>query len=150
MTRLDKCKLAIERGYTYDPETGLIYNRFGQLVNCIDAYKYIVFGFKYNNKILQLKGHQFAWYCVNKECVEEIDHINSIRNDNRILNLRSVTRQQNQWNRLTAKGYTWHKKTEKYSAQIRINNKTINLGYYNTEEEARNAYLNAKQIYHVI
>ena len=33
MTREEKCKLAIERGYTYNPETGLIYSRFNRIIN---------------------------------------------------------------------------------------------------------------------
>jgi hypothetical protein len=82
--------------------------------------------------------------------VFELDHINGIRNDNRIENLRSVTRQQNQWNRTTAKGYYWDKVKNKWRAELKLNRKKIYLGMFNTEEEARNAYLAAKQIYHVI
>jgi hypothetical protein len=82
--------------------------------------------------------------------VFELDHINGIRNDNRIENLRSVTRSQNQWNRLTAKGYYWDKSKNKYKAHIKFNDKRKFLGLFETEEEARNAYLAAKQIYHVI
>jgi hypothetical protein len=152
MTREEKCKLAIERGFTYNPETGevlyrnekkYIYNHFGYLK---------IYMFLEDKKRIQLKSHQFAWYWVNKECVEEIDHINGIRNDNRICNLRSVTRQQNQWNRKTAKGFykDFYKDRIYYVAQIYINTKHINLGRYKTEQEARNAYLEAKQKYHVI
>ena len=150
MTREERCKLAIERGYTYDPETGFIYSKLGKLVNCIDSHGYIVFGFRYEKKILQLKGHQFCWYWIYKKCVEEIDHINGNRMDNRISNLRGVTKQKNQWNRTTAKGYTWFKINNKWRSQIYLNSKKIHLGSFNTEEEARNAYLAAKEIYHKI
>ena len=73
-----------------------------------------------------------------------------IRDDNRILNLRSVTHQQNQWNRTKAKGYYFFKRDKKWKSKIYLNNKEINLGTYNTEEEARTAYLQAKEIYHKI
>jgi hypothetical protein len=149
MTREEKCKLAIERGFTYDSETGLIYNRFGKIVGR-NHYGYIKIALYLNKKQYNLRAHQFAWYWVNKECVNEIDHINGIRNDNRIENLRSVTRNQNQWNRLTVKGYYFNKVKNKWISRIKLNGKKIYLGSYNTEEEARNAYLAAKQIYHVI
>jgi hypothetical protein len=35
-------------------------------------------------------------------------------------------------------------------AQIKLNNKTICLGSFETEADARDAYLNAKKIYHII
>ena len=146
MTREEKCKLAIERGYTYDPETGLIYNRYGKEVrNKLPNTGYIRI-----EGSVHLLGHHFAWYWVYRECVEEIDHINGLRDDNKIVNLRSVTKSENQWNRLTAKGYTRHKKYNKWQAQIKINNKVIYLGLFTSEQEARNAYLAAKEIYHKI
>lgn len=149
MTREERCKLAIERGYTYDPETGLVYSRLKKQVTHKDKYGYIRISttISYRNNI-SIYAHQFAWYWVNKECVENIDHINCIRDDNRIINLRAVNIQQNSFNRSTSKGY--YKINNKYRSQIQINFKKISLGYFNTEEEARQAYLNAKQIYHVI
>ena len=78
-----------------------------------------------------------------------IDHINCDRGDNNISNLRVVTNQQNQFN-TRAKGYTWHKTNKKWKAQIQINTKRIHLGHFDTEEEARNAYLEAKKKYHII
>lgn len=151
MTREEKCKLAIERGYTYDPETGLVYNKYGKIVNYINNNNgYIYISLTVDRKTKNLASHQFAWYCVHKECVEQLDHINGVKTDNRICNLRAVTNQQNQWNRIKAKGYSWFKRDSKWRAAIKINKKDIYLGCFNTEEEARQAYLNAKEIYHVI
>jgi hypothetical protein len=96
--------------------------------------------------------HRFIWEkrfgsIPNKE---QIDHINGNRLDNRKENLRRVTNQENQWNQTKAKGYRWHKEAKKYQAQIGFNDKVINLGFYDTEEEAAKAYLEAKEIYHKI
>ena len=148
MTREQRCALAIERGFTYDSETGLIYSRFGNHITSKYIDGYIQIKIQINKKVYQIKGHQFAWFLVNKECVNQIDHINGIKDDNRICNLRSVTNQQNCFNRTNAKGYTWNKRHSKWMSKIKVNSKTINLGYYNTEQEARNAYLAAKEIYH--
>jgi hypothetical protein len=148
MTREERCELAIERGFTYNSETGKIYSRFNNEIKFKE--RYIRMKLTLNKKQYFLSAHQFAWYFIYKECVEEIDHINGNRYDNRICNLRSVTRQQNQWNRKTAKGYTWHKNNKKWESAIKVNKKRIYLGSFNTEEEARNAYLQAKEIYHKI
>jgi len=78
-----------------------------------------------------------------------IDHIDRIRSNNKIENLRLVTRQENQWN-LPAKGFHLHKSNNKFRAQIRVSGKRIHLGLFDTEEEARKAYLEAKKELHKI
>lgn len=81
---------------------------------------------------------------------DEIDHYNHNTLDNRKLNLRIVTHQQNQWNRKNSKGYSWSKFAKKYIARICLNNKLIHLGYFHTAETAHTAYLKAKEKYHKI
>tara|TARA_R110000824_G_scaffold143199_1_gene310723 strand:+ start:305 stop:757 length:453 start_codon:yes stop_codon:yes gene_type:complete len=76
----------------------------------------------------------------------EIDHINRIRTDNRIENLRAVTRAQNQYN-VDRKGYYFSKSEQKYRVRLSVNKKRISLGLYETEEEAAKVYLAAKQEY---
>jgi group I intron endonuclease len=51
------------------------------------------------------------------------------------------------WTR-KSKGYYYDKSIGKYRAQIRIEGIKTNLGAYNTAEEARRAYLEAKEVYH--
>jgi hypothetical protein len=82
-----------------------------------------------------------------KQC---IDHRNGQKLNNCVSNLRVVTHQQNHMNRTKSKGYYWNKQHQKFQAQIMLNNKIIYLGLFTTEEDARTAYLAAKQIYHVI
>jgi hypothetical protein len=150
MTREERCKLAIERGFSYDAETGDIFNRYGKKSKPNKSNGYHEICITVNKKSFKIQGHQFAWYYEYRDCVAELDHINGLRHDNRICNLRSVTKQQNQWNRLTAKGYYWNKKLNKWQSKIKVNKKNITLGCFDTEEKARNAYLEAKQKYHVI
>ena len=78
----------------------------------------------------------------------QIDHIDNDKSNNNIENLRIVNNSENQQNKLSTKGYYWNKKKNKYKAQIQVNKKNRHIGYYDTEEEAREAYLNAKEKYH--
>ena len=82
----------------------------------------------------------------------QTDHINSIRTDNRLENLQYITQQQNiqkrkMMNGINVKGYRLTKYGT-YEARITVDNKKISLGTYDTEEEARQTYLNAKLKYH--
>ena len=83
----------------------------------------------------------------------QTDHINSIKTDNRLENLQYITPQQNTQKRKTmngrnVKGYTL--KNGKYVAKITVDYKKFYLGSYDTEEEARQAYTDAKLKYHNI
>jgi len=149
MTREDKILLAIEKGFTYNAEKGIIYGVRGQEIVSTKR-GYIRLQLHKNCKKYELPGHCFAWYVIHKEIVEQIDHINCIRTDNRICNLRVVTKQQNQWNKKGIKGYYFNKNRNKYQAVLKLNNKQIYLGLFNTEKEASDAYLEGKKIYHII
>jgi hypothetical protein len=85
---------------------------------------------------------------INDEKIQ-IDHINRICIDNRVENLRIVTNNQNQLNR-NSKGYYFDKRNNKWKSQIGLDGKQFWLGYYDTEQEARQAYLDAKERLHII
>jgi hypothetical protein len=80
----------------------------------------------------------------------QVDHINGVKRDNRLINLRLVNHQKNHFNQTKAKGYTWNKSKNKWQAQIKLDGKSKTLGYFENEEDAKNAYLEAKKIYHII
>jgi len=76
----------------------------------------------------------------------EIDHINHNIFDNRRQNLRYVTKSQNQWNQ-KSKGYSWDKNKLKWRVSLKVNYKTIHLGYYKDEKDAQIARLNGEKKY---
>jgi hypothetical protein len=140
----------------YDPETGLFkwkvhlkyspryegdlagYNNEGYVKITIDGLSY--------------RAHHLAWFITTGNWPKlEIDHINGDKSDNSISNLRDVTRIVNMHNKGEYKnnktGYTgvhWYPRYEKFAAQIRTNGKCKTLGYFETAEEAHEAYQEAK------
>ena len=96
------------------------------------------------------KAHRLAWLYVYGYMPEgPLDHINNVRIDNRICNLRVVTQQNNILNssvRRTKKsgllkGVSYYKKRpDQFVAQIRIGGKQHKLGIFDSEIEAHEAY----------
>jgi len=115
------------------------------------GYKSYVFGHNKKSYILSrvvYKAHNPEWDITDNSKNNEIDHINVNSLDNRIENLRILKAQHNKWN-TSAKGYYKCKYTNKWRVEIRANGKVIkNIGRFTEEEDARQAYLNAKEIYH--
>ena len=79
---------------------------------------------------------------------KEIDHINSIRSDNRVGNLQYISPSENCLKRTTCngkpiKGYS-QKPNGKFRVRLYINRKQKYLGTYDTEEEAIEIYIQAK------
>jgi hypothetical protein len=92
-------------------------------------------------------AHRLAWLHVTGAWpAGQIDHINGVRDDNRIANLREATNAQNQWNRAHQgsvsgfKGVKWCKIQRKWRAELRKDGRKIHLGRFATAEEAHAAY----------
>ena len=85
----------------------------------------------------------------------EIDHIDGNRLNNRIENLREVTKFQNCWNRGTPKsntsgikGVCWHKKAKAWYVQLQVKKKMKYLGIYDDIELAELVVQEARSLYH--
>ncbi len=145
---------------SYDPETGVFIwagNQFPKLTAKVsgnlrkDGYRRIAIDGK------DYYAHRLAWLYVYGEFPSnQIDHINRIKDDNRIENLRDVTQNLNQWNRKNPRadnqtgylGVTFCKKSGKYAARIAANKSYIHLGTFLNAEDASNAYFEHKKIIH--
>lgn len=85
----------------------------------------------------------------------EVDHINGNRQDNRLENLRSANRSENQCNRgviaSNTSGYlgvSWHKKSKAWCVRVMKNGKTVVQQYFKDLELAGLFATEARSIYH--
>jgi hypothetical protein len=101
--------------------------------------------------------HRLAWFYVFGVWPNgEIDHINGIKTDNRIDNLRDVSKSINMQNMRSPQknnksgflGVSWSKHHGKYQARIGHKGLDVFLGYFNSPEDAHSAYLKAKRKIH--
>lgn len=143
----------------YTPETG----DFVWRVSRGKAIKGATAG-SINNKgyrMICIKGksyqaHRLAWFIKHGIWPShDIDHINRTKADNRISNLREATASTNMQNRLAQsnntsgyRGVHWHKFTQKWEAQIKVEGKLKYIGRFDKKEDAYSAYQNAAYFYH--
>lgn len=145
--------------YRYNPEDGTFTRlvsghgkHAGEIAGTVAANGYCFVMVKGR----QYLAHRLAWLYVNGAFPEgDIDHINGDKRDNRISNLREATRSQNMCNRRAKpnsrsgiKGVHWHPQARRWRSAIAINGKSKHLGYFDTIDEARDAYAAAAQAVH--
>lgn len=150
MEKIEQLKLALKKGFTYNYLTGIVTTPSGVETKRITKNGYIHLSVYLNKKRYSFLGHQFAWFFINNELPKCIDHKNRVKTDNRIENLRLVTKSQNAMNMRNNKGYTYCSRSNKYIAIIMVNYKKKHLGSFKTPEEARKSYLENKEKYHII
>lgn len=94
-------------------------------------------------------GHRLAWLWVHGSFpVGQIDHVNGVRTDNRLVNLREVSCRENGHNRKEHRsgqplGTTFHKRDKCWEAQVWIDGSCRKLGRFASAEAAHVAYLKA-------
>ena len=96
----------------------------------------------FDRKTYKLHNVVWNWHFGEIPEGKTVDHIDGDKSNNQINNLRLATARQQQLNR-NQKGYYWNKKHKKWKARHKKNGRRVFLGLFNTEEEARAAYLNA-------
>jgi hypothetical protein len=137
----------------YNPLTGVfVWKRptyksnvkIGSVAGCIDksGYKKIAIeGEPY-------MGHRLAWLYVHGEWPDVVDHINGVRDDNRITNLRNVSYRENSQNREIHRNNgaipgVFPRSSGRWQARIGVEGVLIAIGTFNTKDEAYSAYLDA-------
>lgn len=145
----------------YDEQTGIFTwkrsagrIKAGGRAGCAGPFGYRVIGF---GKML-FREHRLAWYFFYGEVPpHDIDHINGIRDDNRIANLRIATDAENNQNKAKTKitvssskyiGVSKCSRSNKWVASIKVGKKSYFIGAFDSEENAYAAYLARKKEVH--
>jgi len=99
--------------------------------------------------------HKIIWFIHYGDWPETIDHIDGNTSNNRIENLRKVSLAQNAMNRKIAKNNTsgitgvyFCSTWKRWKAEIKFHSKKVNLGSFDSFEDAVNARLIAEKKYH--
>ena len=144
----------------YDKETGVFISKInrppclaGKILGTKCPKGYLKIGIKYK----VYAAHKLAWIYVYGDLPKyQIDHINGIKDDNRIDNLRDISSQWNTQNQHKAPknnktgflGVSWSKQRNKFRSCITVNGFQKHIGFFNTAQDASVAYQLAKQEFH--
>ena len=144
----------------YNPETGIFTwltrpsnsIHIGDIAGGLHHTGYI--HIRINGK--KYSAHRLAWlYTQGQWPKDQIDHINGIKDNNKLSNLREATSSQNNANsnmrcsnKSGRKGVYWHKGKGMWAAQITTNSKVKRLGTFTCKDKAYAAYCKAADKYH--
>lgn len=147
----------VRQRYTYDPEEGELRwvggmkgRRAGAVAGCRKPRGYTMI--LINGK--EYRAHRIIWLWMTGSLPSVgIDHIDGDGHNNRWGNLREATQAQNLRNVRThrdnkqgLKGV--HKARNRFEARICVDYRSMTIGYYDTPEEAHEAYKKAAYILH--
>lgn len=143
---------------SYDPDTGIITRKIdsgktktGDHVGTPTSKGYRIIGLAGHRVIY----HRMAWLLYYGDMPKHtIDHINQVKSDNRIANLRDVTNHENHKNMKrqfsNTSGFTgvyWNKPTKNWRVKIEVNGRQIHLGYFKEKLPAIYARIKANSMY---
>jgi len=140
---------------------GVLYNRFTRNPRALKAHSV---GSLHHSGYLQTQidgklymVHRLIWIMKHGDIPKdiEVDHINHDRCDNRIENLRLVTRRENNKNRSLSKtantsgvvGVHWITRLKRWGSQIKVDGQSVWLGSFVEFSDAVNARKNAEVLY---
>lgn len=146
--------------FSYNEKTGVFTRnistnkrfKVGDKAGSINSNGYVVIKIKDKN----FKAHRLVWlFHFGVLPPSNLDHINGIKSDNRIENLRLSTFAQNNSNvprrtnnKSGYKGVIFHKATKKWMASCSHNKKRNYLGLFDSAEEANCAYVQFAKLLH--
>ena len=150
----------LDRLFSYDKETGVLTRRFsanglkeGEMAGSLSLQNYFVV--RVAGKSYQVS--RIAWSLGHREdpWPYMIDHINRIRTDNRLRNLRLVSRQQNQMNSSLrknntsgAKGVSWKPKIKSWAVRVTHKGVEHHGGYHKSFEVAVEVAKTLRKVLH--
>ena len=150
----------IKNIFNYDEQTGILpwkERKQGRTFGPIgfkDKDGYLIF--RTNRRKYRFCVHRIIWAYVNGEWPkDQIDHINGIKDDNRLCNLREANTAENMRNvgkqspnTSGLKGVSWHRAGRKWRSDIKVNQKQMWLGHFDCPAAASFAYQIAADKYH--
>ncbi|MEH3356433.1 HNH endonuclease [Enterobacter kobei] len=140
----------------YNPETGVLKAKVnfsgrqaGSVIGSQTRQGYYAFSL-FGKKCF---AHRLAWLLHYGEWPSQpIDHINGIKTDNSIRNLRLCSLSQNQFNKPTqknnttgVKGVYWNKRDKRYVASVQFNGKKYSAGHHKDIESAKEAVMKLRE-----
>lgn len=157
----------IRNNMRYNPETGILTwakrkagRALGREIGSFDKDGYLVA----RRKVLYDGKPHYERYCVHRiawiwaygsEPVDQLDHINGDKSDNRLVNLREANTPENMrnvgkqsHNTSGLKGVSWHKLRRKWRADIKVSQQQVFLGLFDCPAAASFAYQVAADTHH--
>jgi hypothetical protein len=148
----------VQELFNYDPDTGVLthktsfsHRKIGRAVGSYTGNGYLQVNIKCKSHLV----HRICFLHYHGQLPAMVDHIDTDKSNNRILNLRECTSQENSFNSKIRidntsgiKGVSWYKRIKSWQASIVISRKKIWLGNFKDIEDARKAVEAARVKYH--
>lgn len=126
-------------------------SKSGDVVGCHDKKGYLTVG----HLGTYWKAHRIVYLLAHGHCPEFVDHINGIKDDNRIENLREADINTNHYNckkyttnKSGTKGVYWHSSNNLWAVKISVKTKTIHIGCFDDLELAELVATEARDKFH--